>query len=283
MATIQVLQTLLTLFSIQLAVLISSGLASNFMITGGYLTEGQNLTYKEYSLTLQSDCNLVLKNGSTVIWQTMTGRYGQGCYLSLNQNGKLILFSRYGSYSHAIWNSRRESQYGFYALVLRYDGTLGIYGPKIWTASSSSAQPLSTTGTGLVNWAKVTDSVIYSGDVAPIGTTIVNGGSVLTLQNDCNLVLTSDGVTKWQTGVTDNTMHDCFVNLEANGEFRVKHWGGDILWTNRVAATAYAEFVLVLQCTADLGVYGPGIWSSASASGIGKPSADHGIEMITDK
>ncbi|XP_039145763.1 mannose-specific lectin 2-like [Dioscorea cayenensis subsp. rotundata] len=280
MATVKVLQTLLTLFSIQLAVLISSGLASNFMITGVYLTEGQNLTYKEYNLTMQSDCNLVLKNGSTVIWETMTGGYGRGCYLTLSQNGKLYLYTRYG---YAIWNSRTESQYGTYALVLRYDGTLRIYGPKIWTANSSSAQPLSTTGTGLVNWAKVTDSVLYSGDVAPIGTTIVNGGSVLTLQNDCNLVLTNDGVTKWQTGVIDKTLHDCFVNLEANGEFRVKRWGGDLLWTNGVAATVYAEFVLVLQSNADLGVYGPEIWSSVSASGIGKPSADHGIEMVTDK
>ncbi|XP_039145754.1 mannose-specific lectin CEA-like [Dioscorea cayenensis subsp. rotundata] len=282
MATVQVLRTLLTLFSFQLAVLISPGLASNSMITGGYLTEGQNLTYREYTLTMQSDCNLVLKNGSTVIWETMTGGYGQGCYLTLSQNGKLYLYARYGMYSYAIWNSRTESQYGTYALVLRYDGTLRIYGPNIWTASSSSAQPLSTTGTGLVN-CKVTDSVLYSGDVAPIGTTIVNGGNVLTLQYDCNLVLTSDGVTKWQTGVTDNTLHDCFVNLEANGEFRVKHWGGDLLWTNGVAATVYAEFVLVLQSNADLGVYGPEIWSSVSASGIGKPSADHGIEMVTDK
>ncbi|XP_039145756.1 mannose-specific lectin-like [Dioscorea cayenensis subsp. rotundata] len=218
MATIQqVLQTLLLLFSIQLAFLICSGLGSNFMIGGDVLTAGgQNLTYMEYSLTLQSDCNLVLKNGSTRVWETMTGGYSAECYVTLDLNGKLAVW--HPRFRYPLWSSGIMSQVGYYALVLRYDGTLRIVG---WT------------------WTKTTESVLYSGDVAPIGTTIVNGNNELTLLDDCNLVLNGDGATKWQTGVTDRTMHDCYVNLEANGELRVKHWGGDVLWTNRVASPTY--------------------------------------------
>lgn len=266
MATIQqVLQTLLLLFSIQLAFLICSGLGSNFMIGGDVLTAGgQNLTYMEYSLTLQSDCNLVLKNGSTRVWETMTGGYSAECYVTLDLNGKLAVW--HPRFRYPLWSSGIMSQVGYYALVLRYDGTLRIYGPQLWSAGSSSAQL--TAGIVGWTWTKTTESVLYSGDVAPIGTTIVNGNNELTLLDDCNLVLNGDGATKWQTGVTDRTMHDCYVNLEANGELRVKHWGGDVLWTNRVASPTYSEFVLVLQTNAMLTVYGPVIWSNVISGAV---------------
>ncbi|KAJ0987828.1 hypothetical protein J5N97_006184 [Dioscorea zingiberensis] len=154
-----------------------------------------------------------------------------------------------------------------------------MYGPQLWTSHYSSVHPLNTTtGAGVLGWPKTTDSVLYSGDLAPIGTTIVNGDNELTLLDDCNLVLTSKGDTKWQTGVTDpTTLQDCFVNLEANGEFRVKHWGGDILWSNGVSSPIYAEFVLVLQANAKLVVYGPGIWSNIAASG----AVSDKIAMVT--
>ncbi|KAJ0987830.1 hypothetical protein J5N97_006186 [Dioscorea zingiberensis] len=280
MATVPVLQTLVTLlFAVQLAVLFSLGSGSNFMIGGDVLTAGESLTYKSYNLTLQSDCNLVLKNGTTSIWETMTGGYGSGCYLTLDLNGKLSVWTRYG---YAVWTSRTVSQVGTYCLVLRYDGTLHIYGPRLWTSPSSLALPLNTTtGAGLLGWPKTTDSVLYSGDVAPIGTTIANGNNELTLLDDCNLVLTSNGNPVWQTGVTDHTLHDCFVNLEANGEFRVKHWGGDILWSNGVSSPTYAEFVLVLEnkYRVMLTIYGPIKWSNSQSS-FRKPSV-RGIEMVT--
>ncbi|KAJ0973145.1 hypothetical protein J5N97_021104 [Dioscorea zingiberensis] len=269
MATIPVLQTLLTLF----AILFSLCSGSNFMITGDVLTAGQSLTYTTYNLTLQSDCNLVLRNDTTTIWQTMTGDYGSRCFLTLDSNGELTLWTRYG---YPIWTSGKESQVGTYCLVLRYDGTLHVYGPQLWISDSSSA---TTAGAaGMLGCPKITDSVLYSGDVAPIGTTIVNGDNELRLQDDCNLVLTSKGDTKWETGATEHTnLHDCFVNLEANGEFRVKHWGGDILWSNGVAnSDVYAEFVLVLQANAKLGVYGPGIWSNAESAGVSEK-----IAMVT--
>ncbi|KAJ0987826.1 hypothetical protein J5N97_006182 [Dioscorea zingiberensis] len=270
MATIPVLQAIVTLFAIQLGVVFSLGSGSNFMVTGDVLRAGESLTYKSYNLTLQSDCNLVLKNGTTSIWETMTGGYGSGCMLSLDWIGKLTLRTGYG---YAIWTSSIVSQVGTYCLVLRYDGTLHIYGPQLWTSHYSSVHPVNTTtGAGLLGWPKTTDSVLYSGDVAPIGTTIVNGDNELTLLDDCNLVLTSKGDTKWQTGVTDHTMHDCFVNLETNGEFRVKHWGGDILWSNGVSSPTYAEFVLVLQAKANanakLVVYGPVTWSNAASGAV---------------
>ncbi|KAJ0973167.1 hypothetical protein J5N97_021126 [Dioscorea zingiberensis] len=269
MATIPVLQTLLTLF----AILFSLCSGSNFMITGDVLTAGQSLTYKTYNLTLQSDCNLVLRNDTTTIWQTMTGDYGSGCFLTLDSNGKLTLWT---GYEYAIWTSGKESQVGTYCLVLRYDGTLHVYGPQLWTSNSSSAT--AGVAAGMLGCPKITDSVLYSGDVAPIGTTIVNGDNELTLQYDCNLVLTtSKGDTKWQTGPTDHTnLHDCFVNLEPTGEFRVKHWGGDVLWSNGVASAVYGEFVLVLQANAKLGVFGPGIWSNADSGGVSEK-----IAMVT--
>ncbi|XP_039145741.1 mannose-specific lectin 1-like [Dioscorea cayenensis subsp. rotundata] len=159
----------------------------------------------------------------------MTGGYSAECYVTLDLNSKLAVW--HPRFRYPLWSSGIMSQVGYYALVLRYDGTLRIYGPQLWSAGSSSAQL--TAGIVGWTWTKTTESVLYSGDVAPIGTTIVNGNNELTLLDDCNL-----------------------------------HWGGDVLWTNRVASPTYSEFVLVLQTNAMLTVYGPVIWSNVISGAV---------------
>ncbi|KAK1270033.1 hypothetical protein QJS04_geneDACA007687 [Acorus gramineus] len=58
--------TLLTLFTL-LATFFSSGFADNILYTNEIISGGASLTYAEYRLTMQSDCNLVLYDNNQVI------------------------------------------------------------------------------------------------------------------------------------------------------------------------------------------------------------------------
>ncbi|CAL9104326.1 unnamed protein product [Musa textilis] len=244
----------------------SASTESNVLYSGENLTHGQHLRYEQYSLVMQEDCNLVVYNNGNPTWASGTWHKGINCYLQLQFDGELIVFG-YNRYTRAgpseLWRSGSKSASGTYALVLRYDGSLHVYGPARWsvpriTGGAGARAPRST-------WPATTDAVLYTNDVAPIGATIVNGVYELALQDDCNLALsnTRDGGVLWQTG-TSNWLHDCFVTVEANGELKIKYMGGETLWTSGVASDA-GEYVLALSPRGQLVVYGPSLWNTQKA------------------
>nr|XP_009408736.2 PREDICTED: mannose-specific lectin 3-like [Musa acuminata subsp. malaccensis] len=242
----------------------SASTESNVLYSSESLMHGQHLRYKQYSLVMQEDCNLVAYDNGNPTWASGTWHKGINCYLQLQSDGELIIFG-YNRYTRVgpseLWRSNAKSSPGSYALVLRYDGSLHVYGPARWSV------PRLTGGAGAPGstWPATTDAVLYTNDVAPIGVTIVNGVYELALQDNCNLALrnTGDDGVLWQTG-TSNGLHDCFVTLEPNGELKIKYMGGETLWTSGVASDS-GEYVLALGPRGQLVVYGPSLWNTPKA------------------
>ncbi|RRT84198.1 hypothetical protein B296_00003929 [Ensete ventricosum] len=243
----------------------SASTESNVLYSGESLMHGQHLGYKQYSLVMQEDCNLVVYDNGNPTWASGTWHKGVNCHLQLQSDGELIIFG-YNRYTRIgpsqVWRSNSRSSSGSYALVLRYDGSIHVYGPERWSAPRTTG---GGAGAPRSTWSTTTDAVLYTNDVAPIGATIVNGGYELALQDNCNLALrdTVDNAVLWQTGTT-NWLHDCFVTMEPNGELKIKYMGGETMWTNGVASDS-GEYVLALSTGGQLVVYGPSLWNAQKA------------------
>lgn len=232
-------------------------------IGDGILNTGQNLIYRNFGLVMQEDCNLVIYNKGVPIWASGTWHKGSKCYLQLQSNGELVMYGYVWGGQRVIWRTGVTSTTGIYALVLKYDGTLSVQGPAMWTTTLTG--PISTSTS-----APSIDSTLWSGDIATIGPTIANGDYKLELPDSCNLTLsnTKTGEVLWFTNTTD-WVRDCFVNIENNGEFKIKYLGGATLWTNQVGAGYTNNYVLALQPNGKLVVYNAPIWTAKSNKGSG--------------
>lgn len=264
---------LLALSSLLLAGASASG---NVLYSGGRLLAGESLVYKEYTLIMQGDCNLAVYRKGTryPIWSSNTSFKSVNCYASLSDTGLLTIANPSGL---VVWTSVASSSAGTYALVLRYDGSLYVYGPTWWKANTTTAGSKATRPE-LTKWKA--DSVMWTNDVAPIGTTIANGAHELVLEESCNLVLYNGGAKAWETNTTDK-FRSCYVNLEGTGEFMLKYMGGDVLWrTGKTTGRYGEEFVLILSSDGKLAVYGPSIWSATPAAKV-SGGEEGNIAMVT--
>ncbi|XP_020276429.1 mannose-specific lectin-like [Asparagus officinalis] len=115
-------------------------------VGGGKLATGQRLTYRDYHLVMQSDCNLVAYNKDRPIWNTGTWGRGQNCYLILQSDGQLVLYGQVLPFkwwiATEIWRTNQKGTEGVYALVLNYDGSVHVYGPTLWSSPSGSTASL---------------------------------------------------------------------------------------------------------------------------------------------
>ncbi|ONK62136.1 uncharacterized protein A4U43_C07F720 [Asparagus officinalis] len=133
-----------------------------------------------------------------------------------------------------------------------------------------------TTKSSAVARPAIIDSTFWTDDNAPIGTIIENRDYKLVLQDNCNLTLStadSSGEVLWFTDSKD-LMFDCFVNLEANGELRVKYLGGVPLWGSGVTGPPNSDYVLTIRPEGKLAVYGPSLWSSTTNDGVAAAVAE---------
>lgn len=273
-----------TLLTITPALCSSNALYSDL---GNGLGKGQSLAYRDYTLTLQPDCNLVLYNGSTAIWHTNTAQKGPICILFLQPNGELLLFGRNGR--EVVWRSGITSTVGSYALVVKYDGTLQVYGPSIWSVPDTNAnvqlitaERSSSTGDEAVPDG-LTDSTLWTGDIATMGPIVSNGDYRLTLDEKCNLTLSNakTGVATWASNSKDRFVGDCYVDILDSGALFIKHLGGSPLWINGASGVS-SDYVLALRPDGKLVVYGPTIWSSVRSSESAAGSGVAGkIAMVT--
>lgn len=108
----------------------------NVLFSSQTLYNGAALATRDYSLTMTDDCNLALtKAGSGVVWQSGTAGKGQHCYVRLDHRGQLtVADDRY----RAVWASKPAGkQDGAYALILQIHGQAVVYGPVVWSTTSS--------------------------------------------------------------------------------------------------------------------------------------------------
>ncbi|KAJ0978115.1 hypothetical protein J5N97_013589 [Dioscorea zingiberensis] len=96
------------------------------------LSIGLIAKYKNFQLVLEDSCNLVLSRTDTgkVLWQSHKFSGSHDCVVTLDGNGEL--FVTHGN-REILWRSEtRSKNYGIYALALRKDARLVIYGPQVW-------------------------------------------------------------------------------------------------------------------------------------------------------
>ncbi|CAL9147653.1 unnamed protein product [Musa hybrid cultivar] len=215
----------------------------------------QGIPYGPASLSMNHDCDLVLRFHNQKTWATNTTGLGTDCYLTVDSNGEAAVKH---DMNYPLWSSGKKSVQGSYAFLLQWNGGLGIYGPAIW----SSSNPPSLHNAGNEHPNVTTDYVFYSYSILPIGKILEYKNYKMVLRDDCNLVLedTATGEIRWQTG-TSSTLHDCFVTLDADGEFFVKHNRREVLWQSGARSTSYL-YILALRYDGTLGIYGPQIWTT---------------------
>lgn len=90
-----------------------------------------------YKFIMQADCNLVLyvkqDNKDKARWSSRTQGHGDSCYLLLQNNGNLVIFSG----SNVIWSSRSTRGLNNYCLVIQTDGNVVIYGGTTWATNTA--------------------------------------------------------------------------------------------------------------------------------------------------
>ncbi|KAL5697716.1 hypothetical protein ACHQM5_028833 [Ranunculus cassubicifolius] len=104
---------------------------------GSALTVGQSLTNCGFVLTMQGDCNLVLYDGGA-IWASGTNGRGSNCYVEMQTDGNLVIYT---PGRRAIWasNTNRGGSASYY-LSLQCDRNLVIYTPggtAIWATGTN--------------------------------------------------------------------------------------------------------------------------------------------------
>ncbi len=212
------------------------------LAAGQSLTAGQVLTSPDgvYSLTMQTDGNLVESTGTRVLWSA--GTSGAGNKAVIETDGDLVIFSPSGA---DLWSSRTPGNAGSISFGLRDDGTLIINGPgrALWrlrprTGTLTNAQSL-LSGQHLMS----SDS-LYS----------------LDMQGDGNLVEYTGGRAIWWSGTTGAGNR---AVMQADGNLVVVSSTGAALWSSRTGGHS-GSFSLVLMNYASLVVNGPSgqLWSN---------------------
>nr|AAA33365.1 lectin [Hippeastrum sp.] len=84
---------------------------------------------------MQQDCNLVLYDVDKPIWASNTGGLAQGCHLSMQSDGNLVVYSPSGN--RAIWASNTQGENGNYVCILQKDRNVVIYGTARWATGTN--------------------------------------------------------------------------------------------------------------------------------------------------
>ncbi|KAK8956416.1 Mannose-specific lectin 1 [Platanthera guangdongensis] len=100
------------------------------------LTAGKSLSAGEYNLTMQEDCNLVLRRGEKVTWESDTAGKGSDCFLYLQRSGLLLIYQKKGGSS--IWTSEtvQSSAGARFVFVLQPDGNAVVFGKPVWSTAA---------------------------------------------------------------------------------------------------------------------------------------------------
>lgn len=129
------LSTLVILSAI-LGLLSPSCMANNILYSGDTLNPGQQLTWRDYTLTMQMDCNLVLYDSGRAIWASGTNGKGSNCILSMQWDGNLVV---YGDGNNPLWASNTVGNQATYVCILQRDRNVVVYGSAIWATGTQNA------------------------------------------------------------------------------------------------------------------------------------------------
>ena len=196
-----------------------TGTSGGFLRAGQTLHAGQALNSPggQYTLSMQTDGNLVAYGNNCVIWNSGTEGTGSANYVTMQADGNLVVYTSAGK---AVWASGRAnadrlctagtllagqalySPGAAYYVTMQTDGNLVVYtsaGKALWSSG--------TYGTGTANVTTMQSDgnlVNYTGAYKAVwasGTAGTGSGNYLVMQDDGNLVVyTSAGKAVWSSG-----------------------------------------------------------------------------------
>ncbi|RWR90402.1 mannose-specific lectin [Cinnamomum micranthum f. kanehirae] len=110
--------------------------AEDSLFNGERLLTNQFIENGPYKFIMQGDCNLVLyvkQDGKDkALWASNTQGHGDSCFLILQNNGNLVVFSG----SDVVWSSSSTRGPNSYRLVVQTDGNVVIYGGATWATNT---------------------------------------------------------------------------------------------------------------------------------------------------
>ncbi|KAK1298751.1 Mannose-specific lectin [Acorus calamus] len=121
--------------SVLLIILFSFTSADNTLFSSGILTAGKYLSYNNYQLIMQKDCDLVLYDSGKPVWSSGSKGKARQCYVELQSDGNLVV---YGEGTVPVWASKTNVGIGNYVLVLQPDRNVVIYGGAIWSSATNA-------------------------------------------------------------------------------------------------------------------------------------------------
>jgi len=246
-------------------------IASGATLPSGQSIVSPNAQYGQFTLSMQTDGNLVEYNSSGfAVW--FSGTAGNaGAYAQMQGDGNLVVYSIAGS---PVWASNTVGNPGAY-LELAPDGALVVHSPTV--------TPLWSGNSILVERAQLTDGLFLSS---------TSNGYTLIMQNDGNLVeYDSANVAVWSSGTSGNA--GAYVVMQGDGNLVIYNTAGGPLWASNTVGNpgAYLE----LGPDGALIVHGPSgtpLWSGisllvqntelASGSSLSSPSGGYTLTMQAD-
>jgi hypothetical protein len=192
------------------------------LATGETLTVGQRLVSPsgQYTLTVQTDGNLVLSGNGCALWASNTAGSGTADHLTMQTDGNLVLYTASGA---AVWSSKTSGSGPADHATLQDDANFVVY-----------------TAGGTAPWA----SGGGNGDVLCQGGNLVagqylhseNGKYRLAVQSDGNVVLTrvSDNTALWTTNTAGSGATDR-LTLQTDGNLVLYNTAGTALWSSKTS------------------------------------------------
>ncbi|CAL9065163.1 unnamed protein product [Musa banksii] len=234
---------------------------NNILLTGDVLRPDCQLSFLDASLTMRSDCDLVLYAQSDPVFSSST--YDEGafnCSAVLNQYGQIVISNPLTG--RVLWVSGDPGPQGKYAAVLKPDGNLGIYGPPIW-----STLPVVTEGqdnpVGEVNSVTAPlKNTLFSTEILEEKGELTTRDYTLAMDDSCSLNLQRGSEQYlWVSGTAGLGAH-CFLRLNRLGQLTIKDDRYNTLWSTAPSSQGEGEYVLILQYNGQAAVYGPMFWAA---------------------
>lgn len=94
------------------------------LFTNQSLRVNEQLITRSFSLSMQGDCNLVLRDNTRVLWSTSTAGWGTNCRVTMQDDGNLVVYNDQGAlWASNTWRQGKDT----YELILQEDRNLVIY------------------------------------------------------------------------------------------------------------------------------------------------------------
>jgi len=236
---------------------------SNILVTGQTLGPGERLAYGNYFFEMQRSCNLVLYNIRTgeVLFSSNTAiTYEPNCTLSFDDYGRLSIHSTIKGEQFTIFTIPKEkSEGGDYIAVLRPDGMVAIYGPRVFSATPQVEKMMNKGDDIYESTGPSLGSVLFSGQALQNGQMLrSHNGKTKFILKKGELALISEGKKKWRSG---NDLcagrETTFAPLEFNGQlFIFDNILRPVCWVSSPPKVT-GEYVLAAQDDGIAAIYGP--------------------------